>query len=391
MMDRTFNYAARPPQSNLQESYVDDAAHAYRDAQMPRWLQSKQKALDLTNMLMQTRAQYAPQMFQEKLQGMGMANQAAANNLQFQPQMLAEKLRGLGLSNAAASENLGFLPAMMQAKLALMQAQTNRVNNPIQRAGGLSPVGKLIRERTNIANGLSPDGSQKIDPSMQVAYMNAYDRGLFKAGLTAKTINQLFAGNQLEVTLNSVDPSAMAVYSGTNGKAAMKADQLQSQINQQKGLPAPERWQKYQAQSLLLTEIAKQYQAAYGTSIQPSQVDRIDHLTNMSNWTNDPQTTANLFNEFASSIKAELNVKRQDAYDPMKLMESPGTNIYGQQVDTDYSSKVPDSYKNAINAPFTTSGTQLRTSFDSKQDFDSYKASLSPADRARLKQQMGIS
>lgn len=371
-----FNYAAiRPQQGN---NLVEEAMQGYRMGQMPRWLAGKQKALDMENQLLQTRNQYAPQLWQQRLQALGLANQARQTSLSYLPQLMQSRIAAAGMGNQLLAEKLKYLPAMMAMQQQMGQARLSQLQNPVVNARNLSPLAKLIRERQNVQNLISPDGSTALQPGEATQLLNLYDSQMLKNTTDANTRKRLGFANQMDITLNSIDGNALTQYSGPQGKLEFIADRTAA-LN---GHPS-ERYQKYMNNSQLAQEFVKQYRQFAGDSVQPSNLARINKMVDPSSWVNDPATAAQMFNTLASSARTEGDNLRSQALDVNKWLQAPTTDVYGNQSNPNNAAAVPM----GVQAP----QTQLRTSFDSKSDFDNYMASLSPSQRQQLKSALGIS
>lgn len=369
---------AQAPQPNT--DYLTSAMDAYRQMQMPRWLNSKQKLLDQENQLMSTRNQYAPQLWQQRLQQLGLSNQASALNLQYLPKFLQQKLTSGDIGNQMGAEQLKFLPQMESLKEQLAQAQLAKLMQPtsnVTPARSLSPLGKFIMERQNVQHLMSPDGSSQLTSPEAVQLLNAYDSGMLKNTTDANTRKRLGFANQMDITLNSMDGNILTQYSGPQGKFNLLADKTAAAA----GHP-PLRFQRYMQQAELAQEFTKQYRQFAGDSVQPSNVARIKSLVDPSSWTTDPATAAQMFNTLASSARTEGDNLRTQALDVNKWLQAPTTDVYGNQASPNNAALVPSSVQ--------ASGQNLRTTFADKQDFDNYMSSLSPAEKTQLKAMLGI-
>lgn len=330
----SFNYAAiRPQQGN---NLVEEAMQGYRMGQMPRWLAGKQKALDMENQLLQTRNRYAPQLWQQRLQGLGLANQAAQTNLQYLPKMLQGRLQAEGMGNQLLAEKLKYLPAMMAMQQQMGQARLQGLQNPVVNARNLSPLAKLIRERQNVQNLISPDGSTALQPGEATQLLNLYDSQMLKNTTDANTRKRLGFANQMDITLNSIDGNALTQYSGPQGKLQFVADRTAA-LN---GHPS-ERYQKYMNNSQLAQEFVKQYRQFAGDSVQPSNLARINKMVDPSSWVNDPATAGLMFNTLASSARTEGDNLRSQALDVNKWLQAPTTDVYGHQSNPNNAGAVP--------------------------------------------------
>lgn len=156
-MDRvqSFNYAGMGPIRNP-NNYVQEAMNSYREMQLPRWLSGKQKALDLTNQLLQTRNQFLPQLAAERLQGLGLGNQMAQTQLQYLPKLLQGKLTSEGLGNQLLAAQVQAVPQLMALKEALAKAQLSQASMPTFS----SPIGKMLQDYIKASQQYGPDSPE---------------------------------------------------------------------------------------------------------------------------------------------------------------------------------------------------------------------------------------
>lgn len=348
---------------------------------MPEDIYQRQTKAALANAIAAIGLKYAAPTAQAKLGLLGSQSyEAQAKGLQ------AAILAQLAPGKAAAYENAeNSAGALSQAKIPwvapsaaadvqLKLAQKHKLDVPgITNPRNLSPLGKLIIEKQNVANLRSPDGSQPLDPSTASTLLNTYDRQMIKNGVPAKTLNRLGFANQMDITLNSMDGKALTAYSGPAGKARFIADKADALS----GNPSPT-YQAYMKNATLAQEFVKQYRQFAGDSVQPANFARIENLVNPSTWNNDPSTAAMQFNTVASSARTEGENLRQQALDVNKWISgAPTTDVYGNQSNPANASQVSP----AMQSP---QGQPIRKSFSSKQDFQNYLKSLSPAQQKQV-------
>lgn len=382
------NFAYLPGRDNQHVDVAKSLGEGINVGAAPAEVYSKQRKEALANIISSIGAQYAAPTAQAKIESLGAQKQNyLAHALQASVAAQMDPIRTQAyVGQAGSAANLNNLKSQWVAPQAaadiqLKLAQKLKMSQPgVTNPRNLSPLGKLIIEKQNVANLKSPDGGQNIDPQMANELLNAYDRQMIKGGVPAKTLNRLGFANQMDITLNSMDGKALTAYSGPQGKIKF----LQDKASALAGNPSST-YQEYMKNATLAQEFVKQYRQFAGDSVQPANFARIENLVNPSTWNNDPDTAAQQFNTVASSARTEGENLREQALDVNKWIQGPpATDVYGNQSSPNNQGQVPQ----AIQAPQTQG---LRTTFSSKQDFQQYLKGLSPSEQQRLIKLIGAS
>ncbi|MES2218972.1 MAG: hypothetical protein V4501_11240 [Pseudomonadota bacterium] len=384
------NFAYLPNHDNQHLDVARSIGEGLDVGRKPYDIYASQRKAALANIIGSVTAQYAEPTAQAKLGTLGAQRQQyLARALQANTAAAMDPLRTQAYVNQAGSAaNLNNLKSQWVAPQAasaiqLRLAQKLKLDQPgTTNPRNLSPLGKLIIEKQNVANLKSPDGGQNIDPQTANELLNAYDRQMIKGGVPAKTLNRLGFANQMDITLNSMDGKALTAYAGPQGAAQFIADKAAALA----GNPSPT-YQAYMKNATLAQEFAKQYRQFAGDSVQPANFARIENLINPATWSNDPNTAAQQFNTVASSARTEGENLREQALDVNKWIQGPPTtDVYGSQSNPNNRGQVPLSIQAPQNGA---SQAPLRKDFSSKQDFQSYLKSLSPDQQKQLIKNLG--
>lgn len=192
-----------------------------------------------------------------------------------------------------------------QSELAAQQSLSNQRNvyseNSDKRFA--TPLGKDLLERADVEAGFMPGTGrqQPISAQERENLLNKYDLKVQKSITDTQTRQKVLNATNAEITMDRINPTDLLQYSGPMGQAKLKKDQALSAT----GKP-PENYLAYK-RSLIDAELwAKQLRQTYGDSIQPSMVEKLEKLTNPTNWIDDPKATHEAFNEFAKTTRQEL-------------------------------------------------------------------------------------
>jgi hypothetical protein len=385
------NFAYLPSRDNQHLDVTKSIGQGLDVGAKPYDIYSRQRKEALANIISSIDAQYAAPTAQAKIASLGAQKQNyLAHALQASVAAQMDPIRTQAYVNQAGSatnlnnEKAQWVAPSAASAIQLRLAQKLKLDQPgATNPRNLSPLGKLIIEKQNVANLKSPDGGQSIDPQTANELLNAYDRQMIKGGVPASTLKRLGYANQMDITLNSMDGNALTTYAGPQGKAQFIADKTAALA----GNPSP-RYQAYMKNAALAQEWAKQYRQFAGDSVQPSNLNRIENLINPSTWSNDPNTAAQQFNTIASSARTEGENLRESALDVNKWIQGPPTtDVYGNQSNPNNVGQVPQS----IQAPRNGSSGQLRKSFSSKQDFQNYLKTLTPEQQQQVLKSLGAS
>lgn len=173
--------------------------------------------------------------------------------------------------------------------------------------GKATGIGKLGLELDEINNGTKPgsNGEIKLTPNEQKQMQGQWELKIQKETAQPDVLKRnLFASN-IEKTLETFDPKDLFQYGGLQGQALLKIDQAKSAI----GKPS-DSFIKYEAAKTAVDVLADQVRQFYGTSITKGVRDDLKHLTNPSNWINNPTVSLAKYNSLKNILTKEMQTYR---------------------------------------------------------------------------------
>jgi hypothetical protein len=226
-----------------------------------------------------------------------------------------------------------------------------------------TPVTKAYDELQFIQNGTFPGTDRKITPEQQSKMQSSLMLDIIKKTTDPKTREKLINANNMNITLNSIDPKKLTYYSGIEGQFVDKpAEAILEGFGE-----GSQQYKNYIHETNKATFAAKQMRQYLGDSIQPSSQEKLDKLTKPEAWNVSPQTAEENFNFMRELYKQESQTLVRAATDPT-LYEGTGTEN-----------------NPAKNSTFTVQAPKIPSTVKNKADFQAWLKTLTPAQRDALK------
>lgn len=185
-----------------------------------------------------------------------------------------------------------------------------------------TPEGRQIIEQSNVNQGASPTGSPAGQPVVpgQPGYnpqaaTNAnggitpaehYSLRQAKSDLPSSVMQKNLYANNIEKTLDSIDVDALTKYNGIPGQFKLK----QQQALDAAGKPTSDEYKAYKAAATKFNYLPDQRRQFYGSSVQPSAVDRMHSEMDPRGVFESPTTGKLRFKANAEILKKELQTYR---------------------------------------------------------------------------------
>jgi hypothetical protein len=266
IMNAKYNNSLHPSGDVANALYVEQMKNQYGEND-PRYLQAK-AAHDMAMSGHQSLMDYRTQLS-------NLAPYRAATS----EEKLAAAARGKGVLNGGLS---GELPT-----------------------GGAGPNGQKIS--AGMVSG--EDGHTISEDEARV-----YNQALGKKTTDAAIRNKIPYAKNVKITMDSIKPESLVQYSGPQGQGKFLLDSLKAAM----GNPPPE-FMEYQKALTSAKTLSKQLRQFWGDSIQPSATDKIDQLTNPSEWKKNPQVALQQFNQLKQITEQELDTFNKAGTSPLKL------------------------------------------------------------------------
>lgn len=229
--------------------------------------------------------------------------------------------------------------------LAMRQSLMNYRDTLNQTAGirATSPLGKIIAEGKGQgamdilggnkgaprrpAGAVSKEGEQWYDAQGNPVYdeeedtnprtpeeRQAYEQAIAKQTTDAAVRNKIPYAENVKITMDSINPDALVQYSGPQGHLRLGLEMLKAA----KGEPSQD-FMDYQSALTGAKTLAKQLRQFWGDSIQPAAIDRIEQLTNPSNWSKNPAIAKQQFMQLKAITDRELENFTRHGTSPVRL------------------------------------------------------------------------
>ncbi len=248
-----------------------------------------------------------------------------------------------------------------------LEATTDRSKtlNATQYKRDATPVTKQYDEIKSIQNGKFPGTDRDLTPKEQSDMQSSLMLNIVKQTTDPKTREKLINANNMNITLDSIDPKKLTYYSGIEGQFVDKpADAILEGFGE-----GSQEYQDYIHETNKATFAAKQMRQYLGDSIQPSAQEKLDKLTKPEAWNVSQKTAEENFNFMRELYKQESQTLVRAVTDP-SLFSGIGV-----------------SNNPAKNSAFTIKAPSIPNTVRSKADFQRWLKTLTPAQRAALKAQ----
>lgn len=177
-------------------------------------------------------------------------------------------------------------------------------------------LGKTFHEMEDLNKGFLPGTQIPIPEDQRKNIGDRYGLQLLKNTTDSDTRRRAQFAENIDLTLDQLDPKALTHYSGIKGTGKLLMDASRSAAGE--SIPEYEAYTNAQASANLL---AKQVRQFYGDSITPSIQEGLKKLTNPTSWIKDPKVALSNFNKFVSILKSEQKTFRGALQSPKVYQE----------------------------------------------------------------------
>lgn len=323
------------PAKNLFENVLK----GYQISQEPARMKQEFTAKDLANKLRDLEVQHKPKEYQLSDQQKGLANALSSKALEhydekfnldrdYKKSLIAKNNRPGGVATKANGKLANFIVSHPNAtqeditKFAdtLSEAELKHLNQTTARSETLnetqfkrdsSPITKKHIELRDIDEGRFPGTQDKITPEKQAAMKNDLLLSITKDVTDPKTRDKLINASNMNITLDSINPTALTQYSGAKGRINKLADSIIESAGK-----GSEQYKSYQREVIKASAAAKQMRQYLGDSIQPTAQKKLDHLANPEAWNVSPQLAKENFEFIRDLYKRETQTLVRAATDP---------------------------------------------------------------------------
>ena len=385
------DFSRAPLLDSPAKSIFEDVLKGYQISQEPAKMREEQSARELANQLRKLEVDHKPKEYELNDQGKSLANALQSKALEHYEEKFGlerdlkkaqiekalrapgteAKLNGMianykGTHPDATQEELRiFADKVLMTQLEHMEKGTERtqVLNDTQYNRGLSPVSKQYDELKSIQDGKFPGTDRPLPPEDQKKMQSSLMLNIVKQTTDPKTREKLINANNMNITLDSIDPKKLTYYSGIEGQFVDKpADAILEGFGE-----GSKEYKDYIHEINKANFAAKQMRQYLGDSIQPSAQAKLDKLTKPEAWNVSPATAEENFNFMRDLYKQESQTLVRAATDP-SLYQGIGV-----------------SDNPAKNSTFTTPAPKIPSSVKNKAQFQQWLKTLTPAQRDALK------
>ena len=188
-----------------------------------------------------------------------------------------------------------------------------------------SPVAKEHYEIKQINEGKVPYSltGEKLAPEEQAKQRNDLLLDIVKKTTDPATRMKLQNATNMNITLDSINPDALTIYSGGEGQVNKHLDSVLAAAGD-----APPKYEAYLKETTKASFAAKQMRQYLGDSIQPTAQDRLDKLSKPEAWNVPPKVAKENFEFMRDLYKRETNTLVRAATDPSiyQAQSSPASN-----------------------------------------------------------------
>lgn len=180
---------------------------------------------------------------------------------------------------------------------------------------------KQLFEQREIENGYAPgtmysDRPVRLSPEEQEKLQAQYEARNSMKQADSATRQKKLAADTADITFKEIDVNALTKFSGISGAIEKKIKQGQSLTGQES-----KDYDAYQENLVKAEILADQLRTYFGTSVSPSNLKRIEKLTNPGDWKTSPQTAKKNFLSLKDLFEKESAVYR-NAANPGRKSES---------------------------------------------------------------------
>lgn len=390
------DFSKLPIQGNAAANIFEDILKGYKMQQEPAKMAEEQKQRKLTTGLKELEFKHKPteyklsdtqkelanalqskalEHYEEKLQMARDLNSARINKLNNKSPTSVIKPNGKVANIAWVKEQLkdpnidpeyaAQLKKALEDEREHLETTTARGQklNETQYKRDSTPVTKAYDEIHSIQNGKFPGTNRDLSPQEQTKMQSSLMMKIIKDTTDPKTREKLINANNMNITLDSVNPKKLTYYSGIEGQFVDKpADAILSGLGE-----GSKEYKDYIQEVNKVTAASKQMRQYLGDSIQPSAQEKLDKLTNPEAWNVAPATAEKNFEFIRDLYKKESQTLVRAVTDPSLYL---GVGVNNNP---------------AKNSAFTTQAPKIPSTVKNKEQFQAWLKTLTPAQRDALK------
>lgn len=212
--------------------------------------------------------------------------------------------------DATDEEVRNFADRLFESKIKHTDAGTERSLklNETQDARSQTSHGKLLQEARDVQDGFFPGTgrSQKFDtPERQKFYKDQYDLKLLKERSDSVTRNRAIYAGLVDNTFDNINVDKLVQYGGVSGEIDKRLAQGQMVPEKEQ-----EKYKEYKAEVAKVQVLAKQIRQFYGDSISPSNLQKLEDISNPAKWSESPAAAKAQFESFKKIVKQETGIYR---------------------------------------------------------------------------------
>lgn len=386
------DFSKAPLLDSPAKTIFQDVLKGYKMSKEPEKMADEDKQRKLTNKLKEIDVEHKPKQYELDDRGKSLANSLKSKALEHYEEKYAldkqlkqaqikkalrapngspAKFNGI-VANYVAShpgatqdEIRDFADRALKAQLEHMQKGSDRIDvlNNTQNKRNLTPLGKKFDELREIREGKFPGTNDKLNPQQQREMESKTMLSLIKDTTDPRLREQLVKGNNMNITLGSINVPKLVSYSGIEGEFIDKPlDAILEGFGE-----GSEQYQDYIQEVNKANFAAKQMRQYLGDSIQPSAQAKLDKLTKPEAWNVSKETAEKNFNFMKELYDQEVNTLVRAMNDP---------SLYSSSGATD---------NEVVDFSVTVSAPEIPSTVRSKEDFKRWLKTLTPSQRKALK------
>lgn len=300
------DFSKAPIQESPWANIFENVLKGYQIAEAPRTMKREAQAKELANSLQKLALEHKPKEY---------ALSDALKQAQIEKARRPAGIGGTALKangklanfivshpNATQEEITKFADTLSEAELKHLNQTTSRsqVLNETQHTRDAPQIVKKEEALMQIDKGYLPGTQTKLTPDQQAKFKNDVLLSVVKDTTDADTRKKLINATNLNITLADVNPEKLTQYSGAKGQIKKMGDTIRESAGK-----GSRDYKDYVGEVQKATAAAKQLRAYLGDSIQPSQQERLAHLTNPEAWNVSPALAAANYRYMQDLMKRE--------------------------------------------------------------------------------------
>jgi hypothetical protein len=334
---------------------------------LPQQLQGEIAGQGLRNTGQQISNQYLPQELQGRITGQNLRNEGQGITNRYLPQELQGQITGQSLRNAGIGIANQYAPQENQARINSLNAAGQVAKAKAEMGGGLSgqvgqavqlqfiknkfgenspqyqqaqaaytaslaryasPLTKLQRDKADIDAGFMPGSgrTQSVDPDKQNLLSNTYALAILKASSDAQTRQKALNAQNIDKTLEMINPKHLTQYAGFVGKIAKDKNAALTPVGGES-----KNYDNYMQALALTHRLVSQVRQFYGDSIMPSNVDKMLQEFDTGRAMSNPKLAQQTFNTLKRVLNTETGtytsaLKSKSPYEDLNASSKPSRN-----------------------------------------------------------------